>query len=118
MQHGACHGPFGLATGAGQPLHGAGDLLAGQLAFMGKAGQTPQHLQRVADGLDQLGPFDLANQTQCGDDVAHSQVGGDLRDLRLADEVQRVRAVLFGPAGQHRGRRCGVRAGQALPQLR
>ena len=107
-----------LAVLPGQPLHRLGDVLARQLAFLAKAGQLAQHLQAVADRLDQLNPVHLANQAQRGDDVADGQVGSHLGILAFEHQRMAVRAVLLGPQRQCRRRRAGAQFGRhALPQL-
>jgi hypothetical protein len=118
-QHGLGDGALGFAGLLRQPFHGARDLLARELAFARKTRQPAQHLQRVAHGLYQLHPFNLADEPQRGDDVADREVGGHLHGLAFADHAQRVGAVLRGPAHQRQGgRRVGLGAGRhALPEL-
>jgi hypothetical protein len=103
-QHGLGDGALGFAGLLRQPFHGARDLLARDFAFARKARQPAQHLQRMADGLYQLHPLNLADEPQRGDDVADGQVGGHLGGLAFADHAQGIAAVLRGPADEGRWR--------------
>ena len=114
------HGLGDLALGSPallrQSFHGPGYLLTRQLAFAGVTWQPAQDLQGMADRLDQLGPVNLANQSQGRDDVADSEVGFNLRGLPFANQRQRVRAVLPDPAVKRRQGVAALRR-HALPQL-
>ena len=71
----------------------------------------------MTDRLDQLGPIDLADQAQCGDDVADRQIGIHLRRLAIANQRQCVGAMLLRPATQRRNGFATLDR-HSLPQLR
>ena len=117
LQDGLRHLALGAAGGTRQLLHHVGDLLPCAFAFPAEAWQPAQHPQRAADRFDQVGPLELSDRAQRGDDVADRQVGGRFGGLGLADQAGPVGAMPFGPARQHR-RRVAVLDRQPQPQLR
>ena len=100
LYYGVCYRQFRYARATSHLFHGLRDLLARAFAFQCKVGGLAKHPQRAADGLYQLTPLQLTNQSQAVDDVADGQVGRDLARLAGFNKRQRVGAMRLRPARQ------------------